>query len=75
MHEQCHVLRHQIKGKTSSYHDKEWAALMKQVGLHPSTTGEPGGAETGWKVTHYIIPRGLFAMAFSKSLSGWRLRT
>lgn len=74
VHEQCHVLRHQIKGKTSAYHDREWAALMKQVGLHPSTTGKPGGAETGWKVTHYIVPRGPFAVAFAKlAASGWKL--
>ena len=39
----------------------EWAAKMKEIGLQPSTTGEPGGKETGQSVTHYIIPGGEYA--------------
>lgn len=31
---------------------------MKEIGLQPSTTGEPGGKETGQSVTHYLIPGG-----------------
>jgi predicted SprT family Zn-dependent metalloprotease len=73
-HEQCHVLRHQIKGKSTGYHDKEWASLMMKIGLHPSTTGKPGGKETGHRVSHYVIPGGLFAKAFAGLAStGWRL--
>ncbi len=74
VHEQCHVMRHQIRGKSSSYHDRAWAALMKSVGLWPSTTGKPGGQETGWRVTHYIIKNGPDAKAFVKlARSGWKL--
>lgn len=74
VHEQCHVHQHQIKGKSSSYHDKEWAAIMKSVGLQPSTTGAVGGKETGHRVTHYIIPGGAFAKAFAKiAATGWKL--
>ena len=29
--------------------------------MQPSTTGEPGGKETGQSVTHYIIPGGPYA--------------
>jgi IS66 Orf2 like protein len=28
---------------TRCYHDKEFAAKMKEIGLQPSNTGEPGG--------------------------------
>jgi predicted SprT family Zn-dependent metalloprotease len=74
VHEQCHVLRHQIKGKSSSYHDKAWGALMKEIGLYPSDTGKPGGKETGHRVSHYIIPSGPFAEAFTKlEATGWQL--
>jgi hypothetical protein len=33
---------------------------MKEIGLQPSTIGQPGGKETGQSVTHYIIPGGAF---------------
>ena len=46
-----------------SYHDRQWAAKMKEIGLQPSTTGEPGGKETGQTVTHYIVKGGAFAQA------------
>jgi hypothetical protein len=49
-----------------SYHDRQWAAKMKEIGLQPSTTGEAGGKETGQSVTHYIIPRGPCATAYAK---------
>ena len=39
---------------------------MKEIGLQPTTTGEPGGKETGQSVTHDIIPGGLYAQAYSK---------
>jgi predicted SprT family Zn-dependent metalloprotease len=49
-----------------SYHDREWAAKMKEVGLYPSNTGEPGGKETGQKMTHYIVPGGHYAQSAAK---------
>ncbi len=39
---------------------------MREIGLQPSTNGEPGGKETGQSVTHYIIPGGLYAKAYAK---------
>ena len=47
-HEMAHVWQ-QSHGTPprKCYHDREWAAKMKEIGLHPSTTGEPGGKETG----------------------------
>jgi hypothetical protein len=57
-----------------SYHDKEWAAKMKKIGLQPTTTGEPGGKETGQSVTHYVIPGGAYARAYAKLAdAGFRL--
>lgn len=47
----------------TSYHNKEWAAKMRAVGLIPSDTGRPGGKETGQKVSHYIEEGGPFALA------------
>ena len=31
----------------NGYHNKQWAELMKSVGLFPSDTAQPGGKETG----------------------------
>jgi hypothetical protein len=39
---------------------------MKEIGLQPTDTGEPGGKETGQKVTHYIIAGGAYARADAK---------
>lgn len=66
-HEMAHVWQ-QAHGTPPrrSYHDRQWAAKMKEIGLQPSTTGEPGGKETGQSVTHYIIPAGAYARAYAK---------
>jgi predicted SprT family Zn-dependent metalloprotease len=66
-HEMVHVWQ-QTHGTPPrrSYHDRQWAAKMKEIGLQPSTTGEPGGKETGQSVTHYIIRGGLYAQAYAR---------
>jgi predicted SprT family Zn-dependent metalloprotease len=57
------------------YHDRQWAAKMKEVGLHPSDTAQPGGKETGQNVGHYIIDGGAFSVAFAKlQATGFKLR-
>lgn len=62
VHEMVHLWqKHFGKEPSRCYHDKQWAAKMKDVGLHPSRTGLPGGKETGPQVTHYIIERGVYA--------------
>jgi predicted SprT family Zn-dependent metalloprotease len=74
VHEQCHAVQHEKGRPSGSYHNKEWAAIMKGVGLQPSSTGAVGGKETGHRVSHYVIPGGLFARAFAELAStGWRL--
>ena len=66
VHEMVHQLQqeHGTPPK-NAYHNKQWAAMMKQVGLHPSDTAAPGGAETGRYVSHYIVKGGKFDVAFA----------
>jgi predicted RNA-binding Zn-ribbon protein involved in translation (DUF1610 family) len=74
-HEMAHVWQ-QAHGTPprKSYHDRQWAAKMKEIGLQPTTTGEAGGSETGQSVTHYIIEGGSYARAFKKlKASGFAL--
>ena len=42
---------------------------MKEVGLVPSDTGEPGGKETGQHMTHYVEAGGRFERACTAYLS------
>lgn len=75
VHEQVHVWQHHFgKEPSRSYHDKQWAAKMKSIGLQPSSTGAVGGKETGARVTHYIIPGGLFEKSFARlAAKKWKL--
>jgi predicted SprT family Zn-dependent metalloprotease len=75
VHEQCHVWQH-ARGTAPKrgYHNKEWAAKMQSLGLQPSTTGAPGGKQTGANVSHYIISDGPFQISFQKlAATGWKL--
>jgi hypothetical protein len=64
VHEMCHLWQ-QDHGKPSrsGYHNREWGTKMKEIGLHPSHTGEPGGKEVGQQMTHYIVEGGPFDVA------------
>jgi hypothetical protein len=75
VHEQVHVWQHAF-GKPSArgYHNKEWAAKMKSIGLQPSSTGMVGGKETGQKMLDYVIPDGPFTIACAKlAATNWKL--
>ncbi len=64
-HEMCHQWQYELGTPSrNGYHNLEWGTKMKEVGLHPSSTGEEGGKETGQNVTHYIIEGGKFEKAF-----------
>jgi hypothetical protein len=66
VHELCHLWRHlNAKPPRRGYHDRQWAQRMKDVGLQPSSTGQPGGAEIGERMTHYIVEGGPFDRAFA----------
>ena len=74
-HEMVHLWQ-QLNGKPSrnGYHNKEWAKAMHYIGLIPSTTGLPGGKETGQRVSHYIETMGHYQETFSHLwASGWTL--
>lgn len=65
-HEMAHLWQHHFgKPSRGGYHNKEWAQKMHEIGLHPSTTGQPGGKETGQSCSHYIIEGGPYARAFA----------
>jgi SprT-like family len=75
VHEMAHVWQHHC-GKPSArgYHNKEWAAKMKAIGLQPSSTGMVGGKETGQRMSDYIIPDGPFTRSFATlAAKGWVL--
>jgi predicted SprT family Zn-dependent metalloprotease len=69
VHEQMHLWQHHF-GKPSSgnYHNKQWAAEMLRIGLHPSDTGRPGGRMVGRPMSHYILKDGPFELAARKLL-------
>jgi hypothetical protein len=75
VHEMAHVWQ-ETHGEPSrrGYHNRQWAEKMREVGLQPTSTGEPGGMETGQSVTHYIIPEGHYARAYAQlASSGYKL--
>ena len=70
VHEMVHLWQHHFgKPSRTGYHNKEWAAKMRGVGLVPSSTGEPGGKETGQKVSHFIEAGGRFEQACTAYLA------
>jgi predicted SprT family Zn-dependent metalloprotease len=73
-HEMTHVWQQQHGAPSRGYHNREWAAKMKAIGLQPSSTGAVGGKETGHRITHYIVAGGLFTKAYHELAStGWKL--
>jgi hypothetical protein len=61
VHEMVHLKQHHFgKPSRSAYHNKEWAKMMCEIGLIPSHTGEPGGRQTGQRMSDYIEQGGLF---------------
>lgn len=65
VHEMVHLWQHE-HGTPSrrGYHNEQWAAKMRDVGLMPSSTGKPGGDWVGYAVSHYIVEGGAFERAF-----------
>lgn len=75
VHEQCHQWQfHYGKYPKRVYHNRQWAEKMKEIGLYPSRTGQPGGDEVGRTCSHYIIEGGAFDVACKELLStGFKL--
>src|SRR5262245_2820281 len=60
-----HEMAHQWQFHTGhpsrrGYHNKQWGDRMEEMGLMPSSTGQPGGRRTGQRVSHYMVPGGPF---------------
>lgn len=75
VHEQTHLFQqHFGKPGRRGYHNRQWAREMMRVGLRPISLDNPGKM-TGQRVTHEIIPGGLFDVAADMLLAtGFRLR-
>ena len=70
-HEQCHLWQYEFgKPVRTSYHNREWADKMLSIGLIPSDTGEPGGKQTGQKMSDYPEPEGRFLRACIELIGG-----
>ncbi len=65
VHEMAHAWQF-TEGKPGrrGYHNEEWAQKMDALGLPPSSTGAPGGARVGYRMSHYILQGGAFDRAF-----------
>jgi predicted SprT family Zn-dependent metalloprotease len=64
VHEMTHLEQHHFgKPSRSGYHNREWAGLMRRVGLIPTDTGAPGGKQVGQRMTHYIEAGGPYDRA------------
>jgi SprT-like family len=71
VHEMAHLWQHHLgEPGRGRYHNKEWAAKMVQIGLIPSSTGEPGGKQTGDRVSHYVQEGGRFERSCASYLAG-----
>jgi predicted SprT family Zn-dependent metalloprotease len=63
-HEQCHVWQNHFGDPgRRSYHNREWADKMVSIGLMPSSTGRPGGKQTGEHMNDYVLSGGAFQKA------------
>lgn len=61
VHEMCHQWQEYFgKPSVRTYHNREWADKMIEVGLMPTSTGTVGGNQVGQKISDYPIPNGLF---------------
>ena len=67
VHEMTHLWQsHFGKVGKDGWHNKEWSKKMESIGLMPSHNGEEGGEKTGYKMSDYIIPNGLYEKAFDE---------
>ena len=75
VHEMVHHQQHKFGHPSrSGYHNREFADLMRKIGLEASSTGLPGGKSTGQAMTHYILKGGPYQIAYRKlQASSWTL--
>jgi hypothetical protein len=74
VHEMTHAWQAEFgDGGRGHYHNRQWAAKMRSIGLMPSSTGRPGGAETGDRMSDYILEGGPFQVACRAFLDRYSL--
>jgi ssDNA-binding Zn-finger/Zn-ribbon topoisomerase 1 len=62
--EMVHAWQHHFgKPGRLGYCNREWAAQMRKIGLIPTDTGQPGGKETGQRMSCYVEQGGAFEHA------------
>ena len=67
VHEMCHLWQSYFgKPGKNGYHNQEWSEKMQAVGLMPSHTGERGGNQTGYKMSHFVLDNGLYKKSFEE---------
>lgn len=72
--QQCHLWQHAYGTPSRpGYHNAEWASKMEEIGLVPSSTGQPGGRRTGQQMSAYPVAGGAFILA-CEELSSRKLR-
>lgn len=70
VHQMVHLWQHcHDKPSRGGYHNRSWAEKILALGLHPSSTGKPGGKTTGQKMHHYLVRGGRFDRASRKLLA------
>lgn len=76
VHEMVHLWQHHFgKPGRGRYHNREWAGQMLEIGLHPSSTGEPGGAMTGDQMSDYVVKNGPFDVVTRELLgTGFKIK-
>jgi len=48
----------------NGWHGNSFAKAMNKIGLIVSSTGKPGGKTTGYRMSDYVLPGGLFEAVF-----------
>ena len=67
VHEMCHLWQSYFgKPGKNGYHNQEWSDKMQAVGLMPSHTGERGGKQTGYKMSHFVLDNGLYKKSYEE---------
>ena len=70
VHEMAHHWQRAFGTPTDSNpHNREWTQKMEALGLPPSSTGLPGGRQTGRSMSHYIHPEGTFIASCRRLLA------
>ncbi len=70
VHEMAHLWQHHFGTPSRrTYHNREWAKKMEEIGLVATHSGQPGGKATGQRMTHYIRTDGPFDRACTSFLA------